>query len=219
MEERGLELGIWDLPAECISHIFSLTSPRDACRCSAVSSKFCLAAKSDAAWERFLPSNWEDTILRSVSPSFALEKISGKISYMLGPEDLLQLRGRIQAQLSTNTAYAAYLVYVPRFAGIEYPPLKVSVRFVGEGVEIEVDEVGTNAYLLTTIFTPEDDGYSYWNRSDKWMEIEMGEFFIGQDDVHEVEMRLWEIGEYDVIQASGLDVQGIEIRPKRGQNE
>lgn len=68
MEEKSLDLGIWDLPEKCISHIFSLTSPRDACRCSAVSSKFRLASESDAAWERFLPSNWEDTISRSVSP-------------------------------------------------------------------------------------------------------------------------------------------------------
>lgn len=131
--------------------------------------------------------------------------------------DRLQLRGRIQTQLlSPNTTYTAYLVYVPRFSGIEYPPLKVSVRFVGEGVESEVVEVGTNAYLLTTIFTPEDDGYRYQNRSDEWMEIEMGEFFTGQDDVREVEIRLWEIGEYGFFQASGLDVQGIEIRPKKG---
>lgn len=68
MEKESLELGIWDLPEGCIAHIFSLVSPRDACKCSAVSSKFRLAADSDAVWEMFLPSHWEDIISRSVSP-------------------------------------------------------------------------------------------------------------------------------------------------------
>lgn len=111
--------------------------------------------------------------------------------------------------LTTNTTYAAPLVYVPRFAGLEYLLLKVSVRLVREGV-------GSNTYLLTTIFTPEDDGYRYQNRSDEWMEIKMGLIFNGQDVVHEVEMRLWEIGEYAYNQPSGVHAQGIEIRPKEG---
>lgn len=127
------------------------------------------------------------------------------------------MRGRIQLHLlTTNTTYAASLVYVPRFAGLEYLLLEVSVGLVREGVGSEVEDVGSNAYFLTTIFTPEDDGYRYQNRSDEWMEIEMGVFFNGQDGVHEVEMRLWEIGEYAYNQPSGVHAQGIEIRPKEG---
>lgn len=68
MQEKNLELGIWVLPEECIAHIISLTSPRDACSCSAVSSKFRSVAESDTVWERFLPSYWEDIVCRSVSP-------------------------------------------------------------------------------------------------------------------------------------------------------
>lgn len=69
MEEEGSsELGIWDLPKDCIAEIFSLTTPRDACRCSAASSEWHTAADLDDVWERFLPSNWEDMISRLVPP-------------------------------------------------------------------------------------------------------------------------------------------------------
>ncbi|KAF8402068.1 hypothetical protein HHK36_013020 [Tetracentron sinense] len=99
------------LPEGCISRILSLTSPRDACRSSVVSSVFRWAAESDIVWEKFLPSDYREVISRSVSPSpllfsskkelyfrlcntrvfiddgnksFALEKGSGKKCYMLG---------------------------------------------------------------------------------------------------------------------------------------
>ncbi|KAF8392016.1 hypothetical protein HHK36_022356 [Tetracentron sinense] len=49
--------------------IISLTSPRDACRSSLVSSIFKSAADLVAVWEKFLPSNYQDIISRSVSPS------------------------------------------------------------------------------------------------------------------------------------------------------
>ncbi|KAF3457648.1 hypothetical protein FNV43_RR02306 [Rhamnella rubrinervis] len=112
-----MELDIWVLPEECIAHIISLTSPRDACCCTAVSSKFRSVAESDTVWVRFLPSYWEDIVSRLVSPvkfsskkalyfhlchspifidqgnnkSFTLEKVSGIIRYMLGSEELLML--------------------------------------------------------------------------------------------------------------------------------
>ncbi|KAG5531267.1 hypothetical protein RHGRI_026022 [Rhododendron griersonianum] len=56
------------LPEGCISQILSLTSPRDACRSSAISSLFKAAADSDGAWEKFLPSDYRQIMSRSVSP-------------------------------------------------------------------------------------------------------------------------------------------------------
>ncbi|KAH7521827.1 putative F-box protein PP2-B12 [Ziziphus jujuba] len=117
MKEKTMEFGMWELPEGCIAHILSLTSPRDACRCSAVSSKFRQAAESDTVWERFLPCHWKDIISRSVSPavkfsskkalfnqlscspilldqgnkSFALDKVSGKICCTLGSKELSTL--------------------------------------------------------------------------------------------------------------------------------
>ncbi|XP_058182261.1 putative F-box protein PP2-B12 [Rhododendron vialii] len=96
------------LPEGCISQILSMTSPRDACRSSAISSGFDAAANSDSAWEKFLPSDYRQMICRSVSPvvfftkkqlyfslcdspllldggklSFALDRESGKKCYTL----------------------------------------------------------------------------------------------------------------------------------------
>ncbi|KAH9680949.1 F-box protein PP2-B10 [Citrus sinensis] len=55
------------LPAECISNIISLTTPRDACRLSVVSPVFKSAADSDSVWENFLPSDYKQIISNSVS--------------------------------------------------------------------------------------------------------------------------------------------------------
>ncbi|KAH7521826.1 hypothetical protein FEM48_Zijuj07G0073300 [Ziziphus jujuba var. spinosa] len=271
-----------DLPEGCVSHILSHTSPRDACRCSLVSSKFRLAAESDTVWESFLPWQWPDIISRSVSPvqfsskkalyfhlcqspllldqgnkSLALDKVSGKIRCTLGTKELsilwdddpvvwngnlplsylfpfvipfkprllnvsdtndvsyLRIRARIQAKLlSPNTTYAAYLIYVHRYGGVKHPPMRASVRLVGEGDETKVEEVVNDAYLLsTTVFRREDDGYHCQSRGDGWMEIKMGEFFTTEDDM-EVEIFLRGTKEYTAFMVSGLLVHGIELRPK-----
>ncbi|KAM5552656.1 putative F-box protein PP2-B12 [Rosa sericea] len=101
------------LPEECMAHVLSLTSPKDACRSAAVSSAFRSAAQSQTLWERFLPHDYRQIISRSVSPplpsisslsnkdlyfrlcdspiflddgnlSFSLDKLSGKKCWMLG---------------------------------------------------------------------------------------------------------------------------------------
>ncbi|CAN1858911.1 Putative F-box protein PP2-B2 [Linum perenne] len=52
------------LPDDCFSEILSLTSPRDACNASLVSSSIRLSANSDAIWERFLPSDYSEIVSR-----------------------------------------------------------------------------------------------------------------------------------------------------------
>ncbi|CDP04245.1 unnamed protein product [Coffea canephora] len=105
------------LPEGCIAYTLSLTSPRDACRLSSVSSTFCSAAQSDDVWESFLPPDYRDILSRSEqgiqllplytskkqlylhlcdnpilidngTKSFSLEKSSGKKCYMLAARDL-----------------------------------------------------------------------------------------------------------------------------------
>ncbi|KAG5531263.1 hypothetical protein RHGRI_026018 [Rhododendron griersonianum] len=101
------------LPEGCMSLILSMTSPRDACPSSAISSWFGAAANADSAWERFLPSDYRQIISRSVSPvvfstkkqlyfslcdspllldggklSFALDRESGKKCYTLPAREL-----------------------------------------------------------------------------------------------------------------------------------
>jgi hypothetical protein len=58
-----------DLPESCVAHVLALTSPRDVCRCAAVSPSFRDAAESDTVWERFLPADYRALLLRSSSGS------------------------------------------------------------------------------------------------------------------------------------------------------
>ncbi|KOM30024.1 hypothetical protein LR48_Vigan845s005200 [Vigna angularis] len=63
-----------NLPEGCIATILSLTSPRDACRLSLVSSTFQSAAESDAVWHKFLPSDFHTLLSQYPSSSFPSKK-------------------------------------------------------------------------------------------------------------------------------------------------
>ncbi|XP_011023725.1 PREDICTED: F-box protein PP2-B15-like [Populus euphratica] len=100
------------LPEGCVSTILSFTSPQDACKSSLVSTIFQAAADSDVVWERFLPTDYQDIVSRSMVPfkfsskkelflllcssllidggrkSFKLERSSGRKSFMLSARDL-----------------------------------------------------------------------------------------------------------------------------------
>ncbi|KAH9649999.1 hypothetical protein KPL70_026190 [Citrus sinensis] len=69
------------LPAECISRIISLTTPRDACISSTVCPIFKSAADSDSVWEKFLPSDYEQIISNLVSDSSLITSLSKKDLY------------------------------------------------------------------------------------------------------------------------------------------
>ncbi|KAJ4955312.1 hypothetical protein NE237_012095 [Protea cynaroides] len=98
-----------------LQYVLSLTSLRDACRSSVVSSIFRSAADSDSVWESFLPSDIQLILSSLVSPSlpnfsskkeqflllcdnpllihngsktFALDKWSGKKCFMIGTKGL-----------------------------------------------------------------------------------------------------------------------------------
>ncbi|KAF3785888.1 F-box protein PP2-B11 [Nymphaea thermarum] len=102
-----------DLPENCIAHILSMTTPRDVCRSSAVSSSFLLAASSDYVWERMLPPDIHQLLSRASRPihfsskrelffglcsspliidfdqkSFSLDRSSGKKCFMLSAREL-----------------------------------------------------------------------------------------------------------------------------------
>lgn len=67
---------------DIIAKIISFTSPRDACSSMLVSSLFKSAADSDVVWERFLPSDCQDIICKSLllTPS-TLTFLSKKVLY------------------------------------------------------------------------------------------------------------------------------------------
>ncbi|XP_021850976.1 putative F-box protein PP2-B12 [Spinacia oleracea] len=105
-------MNLLELPEGCLSHILSLTSPRDVVRSSAVSKQFLSASDSDSVWKKFFPSDCDYFISQSSTPidqqlfaskkelflylcrspllfnnntqSFALDKWSGKKCFMLG---------------------------------------------------------------------------------------------------------------------------------------
>ncbi|XAR48866.1 hypothetical protein NMG60_11031831 [Bertholletia excelsa] len=105
--------GLTALPDNCICTILSKTSRRDACKCSAISKPIKKLADSDDVWSVFLPSDYQEIILRCATPvvysclkqlylslsdspillegenmSFFLEKESGKKCVMLGARSL-----------------------------------------------------------------------------------------------------------------------------------
>ncbi|KAK1413683.1 hypothetical protein QVD17_35459 [Tagetes erecta] len=256
----------------CMKHILSHTSPRDACRASLICKDVKFFANSDAVWERFLPSDYQEMISRSVVPvncssmkelyfrlcdypillddgylSFSLYKQNGKKCFMLGAKALsiawsnsvfwrwrsspesrfsevaqllavcwLEIKGKFKpSMLSSNTAYAAYLVYNigPLSCGLDFPA-KTLVRHV-DGTEDDDDDDDMamavvylkpqNASTLT-----ERIGGVPQKRADGWMEIELGKFYNDKLE-GELDIRITETRE--LRWKSGLVVEGIDIRP------
>ncbi|XXG89716.1 hypothetical protein AAC387_Pa12g1651 [Persea americana] len=273
------------LPEGCISHIISFTSPRDACRSSAVCSIFLSASESDSVWERFLPPDYQDVLAGSVSPpvrfsskkelffrlcdpvliddkkmSFSIEKRTGRKCYMLSARKLwitwgdtpmywkwnslpesrfpevaellsvcwLEISGKIDAHLlSPKTTYKAYLVikFGEEAYGLDFPHAETSVKLGGHASNnvalLQRNETQRfhrwtalyqlNMWRRAQAVSNRADAQVPQSRSDGWMEIEMGEFFIDEGEEGDIEMRLMEVkgGHWK----SGLIVEGIEMRP------
>ncbi|GAA0185295.1 hypothetical protein LIER_32583 [Lithospermum erythrorhizon] len=114
VEQHGISR-FEQLPEACLSHIISLTSPKDACRSLTLSKIVNSAADSNTVWERFLPVDYRDIISRACNSSmltfsserllyiylceasillddakksFKLTKASGKKCYMLSSREL-----------------------------------------------------------------------------------------------------------------------------------
>ncbi|XP_019180684.1 PREDICTED: F-box protein PP2-B15-like [Ipomoea nil] len=103
------------LPEACVAEIISFTSPEDAARSAVVSAVFKSAADSDVVWDKFLPSDYQSIISRSLPPPivyatkkdlylalchspilldqgklrFSVDKRSGKKCYMLGATQII----------------------------------------------------------------------------------------------------------------------------------
>ncbi|KAJ4776285.1 F-box protein [Rhynchospora pubera] len=101
------------LPPDCISHIISLASPRDACMFSLTSTAFRSVIDTDDTWQRFLPLDYASILSRAVNPvefsskkdllvklckhpvlidggkmSFGLDRFTGKKCYMISARAL-----------------------------------------------------------------------------------------------------------------------------------
>ncbi|KAB5573149.1 hypothetical protein DKX38_000343 [Salix brachista] len=260
-------------PEECLAHIISFTSPRDACRSALVTRNFQLAADSDAVWKGFLPPNYAEIISSAPASSsskladlskkelyfhhcnnpilindgimsFALEKHGGKKCYMIGARALyiiwgdvpsywtwkslpdesrfaevaelryvwwLEVGGRIDVKiLSPKTTYAAYLVFklTDSTSGFDEKLVELSVHFEGSAGEEKL-------HVFLVVPPGHDMPPQPRERSDGWMEVEMGEFFYDDEDAGSVVASLKEVDNYTT--KNGLIIEGIEFRPKEGR--
>ncbi|KAK4482532.1 hypothetical protein RD792_009691 [Penstemon davidsonii] len=134
--------------------------------------------------------------------------------------------------LSPQTKYAAYLVF--KLGGDLFPEginldcsAKASIKLVKENSAIETKKETNIVYIVTPTAhtnqytrrrrrsvhaTDAIEGRFSQKRLDGWMELELGEFFVGEEDEGEVEMELLETEH--VKWKSALFVEGIEIRPR-----
>ncbi|KAJ3691516.1 hypothetical protein LUZ61_020680 [Rhynchospora tenuis] len=96
------------LPEECLSHVISFTTPRDAIVCSAVSRPLQSAADSDATWERFLPSDYASILSRAVDP---VEYASKKDLYLrLSEHPVLIDGGMMSFQLEKSSGAKCFMI-------------------------------------------------------------------------------------------------------------
>ncbi|KAJ4722944.1 F-box protein [Melia azedarach] len=106
------------LPEDCISHIISLTSPRDACRLTVVSPVFKSAAESDTVWEMFLPSDYLEILSTSVSASSLTTSFSKKkdLYFHLCHNPILVSGGTMSFALEKESGKKCYMICAREFA-------------------------------------------------------------------------------------------------------
>ncbi|TXG68562.1 hypothetical protein EZV62_003497 [Acer yangbiense] len=105
------------LPEDCISRIISFTSPRDACRSSVLSPAFKSAADSDAVWETFLPSDYQQIISSSSSTTTTLVSLPKKDLYFyLCDSHLLVNNGTLSFSLNKENGKKCYMVGARRLS-------------------------------------------------------------------------------------------------------
>ncbi|KAI3509244.1 hypothetical protein L1887_24375 [Cichorium endivia] len=227
-------------PEDCVSTILSLTSAANACRFMLASSSLRSAAKSDLVWGKFLPSELSCILSRTHSQlNFSSKKelyfklcdsilLDGGIRVIELKTTLsIEIEGKINTKdLSPNTTYGAYLI-------IQVSDRAFGLDSIASEISVSKEEcsVSNTAYLcplderkqqlesllfmnrrrMMEKLVVEGEGRRPSKREDGWMEIELGEFFVGQKN-KEVQMKLMEVKGHQL--KGGLIIEGIEIRPK-----
>lgn len=94
------------LPEEYISDAILHTCARNACKFAVVSTVFKSAADSDAVWEKFLPSDYQEIISGSATPSMLTAQLSRKDPYLhLCHNPIIINNGTMVSYLSKLTYY------------------------------------------------------------------------------------------------------------------
>nr|GMD48710.1 putative late blight resistance protein homolog R1B-17 [Ipomoea batatas] len=131
--------------------------------------------------------------------------------------------------LTKMTCYSAYLVFKlesglyrdvnTALAGVRYEKDKAiygGYRLAGVRYEKDIYGwmLGENRHsqvFLAKTKSYGDCGRFPDNRSDGWMEIKLGNFYVSSGNEGEVELQLWHVS--DQFWKSGFIVRGIEVRP------
>ncbi|KAI5424490.1 F-box protein PP2-B15 [Lathyrus oleraceus] len=179
----------------------------------------------------YMLSATELSIAWSIDPMFWSWKPIPESRFSLVAElrtvNWLEIEGKMRTSVLTpNTSYGAYLVMKvsDRAYGLDSAPSEVSItkgKIVkrGRAYLCNKDENKCNMETLfygnrrNRMVQEQEDGENVGvpcEREDGWMEIEIGEFFSGEDD-EEIQMSVAEVGHQ---LKGGLVLEGIEVRPK-----
>ncbi|KAG4184979.1 hypothetical protein ERO13_A09G203600v2 [Gossypium hirsutum] len=119
----------------------------------------------------------------------------------------LEVKGMIDIRiLSSNTNYAAYLVFKLRNRRT------IGFRHRAVGFHINVGGITSTEVRRVSLDPSQNETQHVREREDRWMEVEMGEFFNEFGDDGTVQLSLREVDTSYFKQ--GLIIEGIELRPK-----
>ncbi|MCD7446001.1 hypothetical protein HAX54_024705 [Datura stramonium] len=107
------------LPKDCLSEIFSLTSPKDAGRSSLVSRGFKSIAESDVVWENFLPCDYQQII--NISESFLVYSSKKELYFSLCKSPILLDGNKLSFSLDNKTGKKCFMV-APKQLAFSWDP-------------------------------------------------------------------------------------------------
>ncbi|XP_023637633.1 putative F-box protein PP2-B12 isoform X2 [Capsella rubella] len=189
-----------DLPEECIAVMISFTSPYDACRISTVSRLLRTAADSNTAWERFLPSDSRMYMDHSLS-TFS----NKQLFFRLCESPLLIDDGRKSFWMEKRRGKKCWMLSARKLeiTWVDSPEFWIWISTPDSRFEEVAGLLAVCWFEIRGKIKAREDG---------WLEIELGEYYVGFDE-EELEMSILETR--DGGWKGGIIVQGIEIRPKQ----
>nr|CAB3479988.1 unnamed protein product [Digitaria exilis] len=225
---------VGDLPEECLAQAIALTSPRDACRCAAVSPAFRAAADSDHVWRAFLPNQLTSGVVvlhhhhpmvrRTKDVYLGLCDAGGVAADVVGGGEE---GGVCRVWIDRDTDAMCYAISARRLS-LPWDDGEFSWRFthhpLSRFMEVAelVDCTSLDIYgnLPTVALTPAAGAEAGppamarrpRRREDGWWEMEMGRLSVAGDEEKEQEV----VVSFEVLgwyPKRGLVVEGIEFRP------
>ncbi|KAH7521807.1 hypothetical protein FEM48_Zijuj07G0071400 [Ziziphus jujuba var. spinosa] len=159
---------ITQLPEECISHIISFTSPRDACRLSLVCPLFRSAIDSDVVWRKFLPHDYHQILSNSAFAS-SMDPLSKKQLFLhLSDNSIIIDSDKNMLKTFTVDVFCAFV--------------NLCVDSISHGLAASLEWLNSGFVLR-----PSKDKQELCKvREDGLLEVEIGEFFNDGGEDHQM---------------------------------